>query len=194
MRDIVLFCAVSLKDAIDDVNAKYQRATGQRVVTSYAGSDALAKQIEKGAPADIFISADVDWMDYLASRRLIKPETRFNLLGNKLALIARDDRDIALTIGPNFPLAKTLGGGRLAIANPASVPAGRYGKATLETLGVWDSLESRVAPQRDVRAVLAFVSRGKAPLGIVYQTDAMTDRGVKIIGIFPESSHPPISY
>ena len=191
---LVIFAAASLKDALDEVTSAYQRDKGQETTTSYAASSTLAKQIEAGAPADIFISADLDWMDYLSQRSLIKPETRFNFLGNKLVLIARADDPIKLAIGPDFPLAQALGTSRLAIADPASVPAGKYGKAALESLGVWASVEGKLAPAQDVRATLAFVSRGEAPLGIVYQTDATADKAVKIVGEFPESSYPPIVY
>jgi molybdate transport system substrate-binding protein len=188
-----VFGAASLKGALDDANVRYQRVTGRQVVASYGGSDTMAKQIENGAPADIFISADVDWMDYLAQRNRIKPETRLNFLGNKLVLIAiAGSADVA--IGPNFSLAHALGNGRLAIANPASVPAGKYGKAALEALGVWTSVEGRLAPAPDVRAALEIVCHREAPLGIVYQTDAVADQGVDIVGTFPPSSHPPIIY
>jgi molybdate transport system substrate-binding protein len=193
-RDLLVFGAASLKNALDDANARYLRDAGHKIVVSYGASPALAKQIESGAPADIFISADLDWMDYVAERKLIKPEMRFNLLGNKLVLVAPADSAINLTIGANFPLAQALGNGRLAMADPSSVPAGKYGKAALEALGVWASVAGKAAPAPDVRATLAFVSRGEAPLGIVYQTDAAADKGVKIVGAFPESTHPPIIY
>src|SRR6516225_9970565 len=188
-----VFGAASLKNALDDANVRHQRVTGRQVIASYGGSDAMAKQIENGAPADIFISADTDWMDYLAKRSLIKPETRLNFLGNKLVLIASvGSADVA--IGPNFPLAQALGNGRLAMANPASVPAGKYGKAALEALGVWASVEDRLALAPDVRAALEIVCRREAPLGIVYQTDAVSDQDADIVGTFPASSHPPIIY
>ncbi len=193
-RDLLVFGAASLKNALDDANAQYQRDAGHRIVVSYGASSALAKQIEGGAPADIFISADLDWMDYVAEHKLIKPETRFNLLGNKLVLVARADSSIKLTIGPNFPLAQALGNDRLAMAEPSAVPAGKYGKAALEALGVWPSVAGKIAPAQDVRATLLLVSRGEAPLGIVYQTDAAADKGVRIVGAFPELSHPPIIY
>jgi len=193
-RDLLVFGAASLKNALDDADAQYQRDVGHKIVVSYGASPALAKQIENGAPADIFISADLDWMDYVAGRKLIKPETRFNLLGNKLVLIAPADSKVNLTIGPNFPLAQTLGNDRLAMADPAAVPAGKYGKAALEALGVWSSVAGKIAPAQDVRATLLLVSRGEAPLGIVYQTDAAADKGVKIIGAFPAQTHPPIIY
>ena len=194
VRNVLVFGAASLKDALDNADARYLSSNGHKIVVSYGASSTLAKQIDNGAPADVFISADLDWMDYLSQRSLIKPETRFNFLGNKLVLIARADDPIKLAVGPNFPLARALGTSRLAIADPASVPAGRYGKAALESLGVWASVEGKLAPAQDVRATLAFVSRGEAPLGIVYQTDATADKAVKIVGEFPESSYPPIVY
>ena len=189
-----VFGAASLKDALDDANVRYQRGTGRRVVTSYDGSGILAQQIYYGAPADIFISADIDWMDYLADRNLIKHETRLNLLGNKLVLIASAGSAPTLAIGTNFPLAQALGNGRLAMADPKAVPAGKYGRAALESLGIWPAVETRVAAAENVRAALALVSRGEAPLGIVYQTDAAADPHVRVVGVFPENTHPPIVY
>ena len=193
-RDLLVFAAASLKNALDDVNAEYQRQTGRKVVVSYGASPTLAKQIESAAPADVFISADLDWMDYVAQRKLIKPETRRNLLGNRLVLVspAGAPQDVKITGG--FPLANLLGGGRLAMADSDSVPAGKYGKAALEHLGVWASVQARVARAENVRAALALVSRGEAPFGIVYQTDAAADLKVKIVGHFPEDTHPPITY
>ena len=190
----VIFAAASLKDALDEANAAYQHDKGQETTVSYAASLTLAKQIEAAAPADIFISADLDWMDYLAKRNLIKLDTRSNLLGNRLVLIAPANSAVKLSIGPNFPLAQALGNGRLAIADPSGVPAGKYGKAALEALGVWSSVADKLAPAENVRATLLLVSRGEAPLGIVYQTDAVADKGVKILGTFPATSHPPIIY
>jgi len=191
---LVIFAAASLKDALDEVNAAFRHEKGQDTATSYAASSTLAKQIEAAPPADIFISADLDWMDYLAKRNLVKLETRANLLGNRLALIAPVNSAIQLAIGPNFLLVAALGNGRLAIADPNSVPAGKYGKAALEALGVWSSVADRLAPAENVRATLALVSRGETPLGIVYQTDADADKGVKIVDTFPENTHPPIIY
>jgi molybdate transport system substrate-binding protein len=191
---LVIFAAASLKNALDEANAACQREKGQETATSYAASSTLAKQIEAAAPADIFISADLDWMDYLAKRNLIKPETRANLLGNRLVLIAPVASDGKLDIAPNFPLAQALGNGRLAIADPDSVPAGKYGKAALEALGVWSSVTNKLAPAENVRATLLLVSRGEAPLGIVYQTDANSDKGVQVVGTFPDDTHPPIIY
>lgn len=195
-RDVLLvYGAASIKDALDDANVQYERGQRPRkIFVYYGGSPSLAKEIEKGAPADLFISADVDWMDYLAERKLIKPETRINLLGNNLVLIASKQSNFSLTIGPNFPLARALGGGRLAMADPGSVPAGKYGQASLEALGVWDSVANTIVPTRDVREALQLVSNGEAPLGIVYQTDAAADKRVRIVGAFPDGTHPPIVY
>ena len=182
------------QEALDEVNAAYQREKNQEIATSYTASSTLAKQIEAAAPADIFISADLDWMDYLAKKNLIKPEMRTNLLGNRLVLIAPADSSVKLGIAPNFPLAQALGNGRLAIADPGGVPAGKYGKAALEALGVWSSVADKLAPAENVRATLLLVSRGEAPLGIVYQTDAAADKGVRVLGTFPANTHPPIVY
>jgi molybdate transport system substrate-binding protein len=193
-RDVLVFAAASLKDALDEANSLFLFENGSGVRVSYGASSALAKQIENGAPADVFISADLDWMDYVAERKLIQPETRAKFLGNRLVLVASANSKLSLTIAPSFPLAQALGDSRLAMADPASVPAGKYGKAALEKLGVWGSVSGRIAPAQDVRAALLLVSRGEAPLGIVYQTDAAADKNVKIIGTFPESAHPPIVY
>src|SRR6185295_2222944 len=166
----------------------------KKAIISYASSPALAKQIEQGAPAQMFISADLDWMDYLASKNLIKADTRSNLLGNRIVLIAPKDKAQSVEIKPGFDLAKILGDGRLSMANVESVPAGKYGKTSLEKLGVWGSVADKIAQAENVRAALLLVSRGEAPAGIVYQTDAAADPNVKIIGVFPEDSHPPIIY
>ena len=193
-KTLTVFAAASMKNALDDINAAFLKATGTKVVTSYAASSALAKQLESGAPADMFISADLDWMDYAQQRQLIRPETRTDLLGNRLVLVAPATSDLTVAIEPNFPLATLLQDGRLAMADPDSVPAGKYGKAALEKLGVWSSVEGKVARAENVRAALFFVSRQEAPLGIVYQTDAAADKGVKIVAAFPEDTHPPIVY
>jgi len=192
--DLVVFAAASLKNALDAVNAQWQKETGKKALISYASSPALAKQIEHGAPAQMFISADLDWMDYAAQKNLIKPETRSNLLGNRIVLIAPKDTAQSVDIKPGFDLAKVLGDGRLSMANVDSVPAGKYGKAALEKLGVWSSVSNRIAQAENVRAALLLVSRGETPAGIVYQTDAAADPNVKIIGTFPENTHPPIIY
>lgn len=190
-EEIVVFAAASLKDALDHAVGMFQQQGGDKVSVSYAASSALAKQIESGAPADIFVSADLEWMDYLQQRNLIKAETRKNLLGNHLVLVAPVQSDITVEIKPNFPLASLIGDGHLAMADPDAVPAGKYGKAALEKLGVWSSVEKRVVRAENVRAALFFVSRQEAPLGIVYRTDAAADKGVKIV---PEDTHPPIVY
>ena len=193
-KDVVVFAAASLKNALDDIAGQWQRETGKKVVISYAASNTLIKQIEQGAPADIFISADLDWMDYGQQKDLIRPDSRSNLLGNRLVLIAPKDSSVSVNIQPGFDLAALLKGGRLAMGNVDAVPAGKYGKASLEKLGVWDSVKDKIAQAESVRAALLFVSRGEAPLGIVYQTDAAADPSVKIIGTFPENTHPPIIY
>jgi molybdate transport system substrate-binding protein len=193
-RDVLVFAAASLKDALDDVNAQYRQQHNRQAAISYAASPALARQIEAGAPADIFISADLDWMDYLAQRNLIRPNTRSNLLGNRIVLVAPAGSALNVTIAPNFPIAQMLGDQRLAIADTSAVPAGRYGKAALEALGVWGAVENRLAQAENVRAALLLVSRGEAALGIVYQTDAAADRNVRIVGTFPQNTHPPIIY
>jgi molybdate transport system substrate-binding protein len=193
-KDLVVFAAASLKTALDDVAARWKAEGNRAPKISYGASSALAKQIEQGAPADLFISADLDWMDYLDQRKLIRSGTRFNLLGNRMALVAPKDSTIELTIAPGFDLAGALGNGRLAMANVQSVPAGKYGKAALETLGVWSSVAGKLAQAADVRAALVLVARGETPLGIVYQTDAAAAPGVRIVGLFPADSHPPIIY
>lgn len=189
-----IFAAASLKNALDNINAAWKADSGHEATISYAASSALAKQIEEGAPADMFISADLNWMEYLAERDLIDPDTERRLLGNRIVLIASADSDADIAIEPGFDLAGLLGDERLAMANVESVPAGRYGKASLEALGVWDSVSARVAQADNVRAAMALVSLGEAPLGIVYQTDAAADPEVKIVGTFPEDTHDPIIY
>jgi molybdate transport system substrate-binding protein len=190
----LVFAAASLKDALDAINAARADAGGKSAVISYAASSVLAKQIEQDAPADIFISADLDWMDFLAARHLIKPETRFNLLGNTLVLIASANSTLEVKIEASFPLASLLGDGKLAMANTDSVPAGKYGKTALSRLGVWDGVKHKIAQAENVRAALALVSRGEAPLGIVYGSDAKADPNVKVLGTFPADSHPEIIY
>jgi len=193
-RDVLVFAAASLKNALDEIAAQWSRETGKKVSISYAASNTLIKQIEQGAPADIFISADLDWMDYGQQKDLIKPDTRSNLLGNRLVLIAPKDANLSVDIRPGIDLAAQLKGGRLATANVDAVPAGKYGKAALEKLGAWDGVKDKLAQAESVRAALVLVSRGEAPLGIVYQTDAAADQGVKIVGTFPENTYPPIVY
>ena len=191
---VTVFAAASLAGALDAVSEAWQAEAGGEATISYAASSALAKQIEEGAPADVFISADLDWMAYLAERDLIRPDTEVELLGNRLALVAPADSEAAAAIAPGFDLAGLLGDGRLAIANVDAVPAGRYGKAALEALGVWESVAPRLAQTENVRAALALVALGEAPLGIVYATDAAAEPAVRTVGIFPEDTHPPIVY
>lgn len=192
--NVVVFAASSLKNALDTINAAWQADAGKTATISYAASSALAKQIEEGAPADVFISADLDWMKYLSDKKLTRPETETRLLGNRIVLVAPADSKIAATIAPKFDLAGLLGDGKLAMGDFKAVPAGKYGKAALETLGVWSSVEGKVAQAENVRAALKLVSTGEAALGIVYQTDAAAEKGVRIVGLFPEDTHPPIIY
>lgn len=192
--NVTIFAAASLKEALDEQARQFEVRTGDKLVVAYAGSPALAKQIDAGAPADVFISADLEWMDYLEQRRLLAPSTRVTLLRNTLVLIAPATSNVNLKIGPGFGLAAALGGERLAMANPDSVPAGKYGKNALEALGVWRSVEKHLARAENVRAALALVARREAPLGIVYGTDAFAEKGVRVVDTFPTNSHPPILY
>ncbi|HUL95942.1 MAG TPA: molybdate ABC transporter substrate-binding protein [Usitatibacter sp.] len=191
---ITVFAAASLRESLDAVAKPFEAATGHKVVVSYGASNALARQIEAGAPATLFVSADLDWVDYVETRGLTVPGTRRNLLGNDLVLVAPAASRIAVKIAPGFDLAHALGDGRLALANPDAVPAGKYAKAALAWLGAWAGVEKRIAPAENVRAALALVSRGEAPLGIVYRTDALADKGVRIVDAFPAGSHPAIVY
>jgi molybdate transport system substrate-binding protein len=191
---VLVFGAASLKEALDEQARRFADTSGDKVTVSYAASSALARQIANGAPADLFVSADLEWVDYLDERRLLRPGTRVELLRNALVLIAPAASRAQLTIGPRLPLAAALGRERLAMADPDSVPAGKYGRAALERLGVWSSVESRIARTENVRAALALVSRGEAPFGIVYATDAQADKGVRVVGTFPADSHPAIVY
>lgn len=191
---VTFFAAASLKDGLDAAAAAYKTSNAADIDISYASSLTLAKQIEQGAPADIFASADLDSMDYLATRHLIKPESRFNLLGNRLVVVA--PKDSALTALPftQAAFAAAIGSGRVATGGTTSVPAGKYGKEALQKLGLWDLVEPHLALSADVRAALTFVARGEAVLGIVYATDAAAEPNVKIVGSFPEDSHPSIVY
>ena len=193
-KPVLVFAAASLKTALDQIAGKWRQETVKQATISYAASSTLATQIENAAPADLFISADEDWMDYLQQRNLIDPKTRIDLLGNKLVLVAPKDSKVTTTIAPGFPLAKLLGDGKLAMADPNSVPAGKYGKAALTKLGAWSSVEKQFASAENVRAALLLVARGEAPLGIVYQTDAAAEPGVKVVAAFPPDTHPPIVY
>jgi molybdate transport system substrate-binding protein len=185
-----VFAAASLRNALDEVAA--MRSQQPRI--SYGSSAALARQIENGAPADVFISADLDWMDYVEKKGLVVAGTRRNLLGNRLVLIAPARQPVKLQPAPGFPIAKALGDGRIALAEPNSVPAGKYAKAAFEKLGVWQSIAGRVAAADNVRVALALVARGETPLGVVYRTDANAEPGVMVAGVFPADSYPPIVY
>ena len=192
--DITVFAAASLTDALQNIGKRYERRTPDHVVFSFAASSALAKQIENSAGADIFISADTDWMGYLESKGLIDRSTRKNLLGNSLVLVAPADSNATIKITNHFPLLTLLKGGRLSMADPENVPAGKYGRAALVALGVWPAVEDHIASADNVRVALAYVARKEAPLGIVYRTDAMSESNVRIAGTFPAGSHPPIIY
>jgi molybdate transport system substrate-binding protein len=192
---IIVFAAASLKNALDAVNAAFTSETGTRVSASYAASSALMKQIENDAPAEVFISADEDWMNYGAQKGLINQETRFDLLGNQLVLIAPAESPVrAVSIGPGFDLAALAGSGRIVTADVRSVPAGKYAKAALEKLGAWEKAAPKLAMTENVRVALTLVARGEAVLGIVYLTDAKAEPRVKIVGTFPAESHPSIVY
>ncbi len=193
-QPLVILAASSLTDAMNEIGPAFTSATHRKVVLSYAASSALARQIEAGAPADVFMSADTDWMDYLQTRNLINTHTRQNVLGNTLVLISPADSTVSVTIAPHFDLATLLGAGRLATGNPESVPVGKYAKEALTRLGVWADIQDKIAGADNVRAALALVARGEAPLGIVYRTDALVEKKVRIVAEFPANSHAPIIY
>ena len=192
--EVTVFAAASLREAMDEQAKQFESTAGSKVIVVYGGSNALARQIEAGAPAEVFVSADEDWMDYLDQRRLLVPGTRSNLLRNELVLIAPAKSSAALRIAPGFGLATALKDEKLAMANPDSVPAGKYGKSALESLGVWKSVETQVVRTDNVRAALALVARGEAAFGIVYKTDALAEKNVRIVDTFPEATHAPIVY
>ena len=187
---VTVFAAASMKNALDAANKAY----GKPVTASYAASSALAKQIESGAPADVFVSADLDWMNYLSGKALVKEDTKSNWLGNQIVLVAPKENAAPVDIIRDLDLARLLNGGKLAMGEPNSVPAGKYAKSALKKLGIWSSVEKSVAGAESVRAALALVSRGEAPYGIVYATDAAADPGVAVVGNFPADSHAPIIY
>lgn len=194
-RPLTVFAASSLTDALNEIADAYVAAGHAKPVVSYAASSVLARQIEQGARADMFISADEAWMDYLSERKLIQPGTRLSFLSNKLVLVAPAGSAMALKIGPGLNLLGALNGGKLAMADPASVPAGKYGQAALQSLGAWSAVEASVARAENVRAALRFVETGDAAAGIVYLTDALASGdNVKIVGEFPAGSFPKISY
>jgi molybdate transport system substrate-binding protein len=191
---ILVFAAASLTDVLREIGASYEKTSAAHVKMSFDASSNMARQIEAGAPADVFFSADEQWMDYLQGRNLIQAATRRNVVGNRLVLIAPAASQIKLKIAPHFPLAAALGDGRLATGDPDSVPVGRYARSALTTLGVWDEVASRLARGENVRAALMYVGRGEAPLGIVYASDALVDKGVRVVDTFPANTHPPIVY
>jgi molybdate transport system substrate-binding protein len=194
-KSLTVFAAASMKNALDDVDAAYSAKTGVKISASYAASSTLAKQIEQGAPADIFVSADTDWMDYAIDKKTINEPTRINLLGNSIVLIAPKDSKVDnVAIGQGFDLAKLAGSGKIATGDVQAVPVGKYAKAPLEKLGAWHAAEPKFAMAENVRAALTLVARGEAVLGIVYSTDAKVEPGVKIVGTFPADSHPAIIY
>ncbi len=190
----VVLAAASLEPALEEISDAWVAQGHDAPTLSFAGSSSLARQIESGAPADLFLSADEDWADYLERKGRVAPGSRVTLLGNRLALVAARDDDRMVEIAPGFPLAKLLGEHRLAVADTDAVPAGKYAKAALQSLGVWDQVSGKLAPAENVRAALAMVERGQAPLGIVYATDAAGSDKVRLLGLFPSSSHPPIHY
>jgi molybdate transport system substrate-binding protein len=194
-RALTVFAAASLTNVLQEVGAAYTADTGTAVRFSFAASSALARQIESGSPADAFLSADQDWMNYLQQRGQIATATRIDVVSNSLVIIAPADSSITLRIGKGFELAKALGpNGRLATGDPASVPVGRYAQAALTHLGAWSGVEKRIVAADNVRTALNFVARGEAPLGIVYATDARSEPKVRVVGIFPADSHEPITY
>jgi molybdate transport system substrate-binding protein len=191
---ITVFAAASLKNALDAINAAWMADAQKEASVSYAASGALAKQILQGAPADVFFSADIDWMKKLSEAKLMKEGSEVNLLGNGIVLVAPADSKAEARIEKGFDLAKLVGDGKLAMGDVKAVPAGKYGKAALESLGVWASVENKIAMAENVRAALKLVSTGEAAAGIVYTTDAKAEPGVKVVGTFPAESHPPIVY
>jgi molybdate transport system substrate-binding protein len=191
---IVVFAAASLTNALQEVGDSFTKEYSISVKFSFAASSVLARQVENGAPADVFFSADIEWMDYLQGRRLIQIDTRHDVVANHLVLVAPADSKIKLKIEPHFPLAATLGTGRLSTGDPDSVPVGRYAREALTKLGVWNDVEKRLVRADSVRSALAFVDRGEAALGIVYATDADIDKKVRVVDVFPDDTHLPIVY
>ena len=190
---VTVLAAASLQTALDDI-ADLWRAQGGAVRVAYGASGALVRQLEQGAPADILATADLEWMAQAETRKLMRPRSKVTLAGNRLALVAGPGGPARLRVAPGFALAAALGRGRLATADPASVPLGRYARAALTSLGVWDAVAPRLAPADTARTALALVARGEAPLGVVYATDARAEPRVRVLDVFPASSHPPILY
>jgi molybdate transport system substrate-binding protein len=192
--DVNVFAAASLKNAIDEIGAAWKAKSGNGIVATYAASSALAKQIEAAAPADVFISADEAWMDELASKNLIKTESRKDIVGNTLVIVAAKDSKLTVDLGAKPNLVETLGQDKLAMADVKAVPAGKYGKAALESLKLWDAVSPQVAMQENVRAALALVATGEAKLGIVYGSDAAVEPKVEVTATFADETHTPILY
>lgn len=193
--EVFVFAAASLTNALTDIGLAFSARTGHTIRASYAASSALARQIEQGAPAQVFASADLKWMDYLDGARLIAPGTRVNLLGNSLVLVApADDRRGRVDPGPGTDIAALAGPGRIATGNPDNVPVGLYFRQAMERSGQWAAVEPKIARADSVRSALAFVERGEAPLGVVYATDAALSKKVAVVGTFPSSMHDPIVY
>ena len=193
--ELVVFAAASTTNAVTEVGEKFAVRNPGHIKTSFASSSTLAKQIANGAPVDVYISANKKWMDFLEEKNLLAQGSRFDLLSNRIVLIVPDDSHLEpVTLGPDFPLAAMLDGGRLSLGDPEHVPAGIYGKKALQSLAIWESVKDHLAPMKDVRAALTLVERGEAPVGLVYATDAAISKKVRVIGVFPEESHPPIVY
>jgi molybdate transport system substrate-binding protein len=192
-KTVTVFAASSLTDGLKEIASLYEAKTGIKITLSFGASSAIARQIDQGADADVFLSADEDWMDFLQKRGRLVDMTRHDVLGNQLVLIASHGT-APITIAPHFDLLGALKGGRLAVGDPTSVPAGKYARAALTTLGVWDSVSTHLAQAENVRVALEYVARGETPLGIVYSTDAKAESDVYVVGTFPPNSHPPIVY
>jgi len=191
---VTVFAAASLKESLDEAAAAFEASSGHKVTLAYAGSNVLARQIENGAPADLLISADLDWIDYVEQRNLVVPGSRKNLLANELVLVTPASSNMRVKLAPGVDIASILGSRRIALANPDAVPAGKYAKAAFMSLGAWSAIEARVAAADNVRAALTLVARGEAPLGVVYRTDAMAEKGVRIVDTFPAGSYPAVVY
>lgn len=193
-KELLVFAAASLTDLLGELSPAWEKSSHVKVRLAFAASSILARQIEAGGTADVFVSADQDWMDYLAKRGLIKERTRRELAGNRLVLVAPADSTVTLRISPGFKLAEALAGGRLATGDPDTVPVGRYARAALTTLGVWDQVASRLVRAENARAAMTYVARGETPLGVVYATDAQIEKRIRVLDIFPDNTHPPITY
>ncbi len=192
--ELLVFAASSLTNVLGELSADWEKTSGVTVKLSFAASSVLARQIEAGGNADVFVSADQEWMDYLQTRNLIDPASRRNLVGNRLVLIAPADSKLELRIEPGFKLAEALGTGRLSTGDPDTVPVGRYARSALTSLGVWDAVADRLVRADNVRSAMLFVARGEVPLGIVYATDAAVDSKVRVVDTFPADTHAPITY